>query len=121
MPIPKGYSLGVLDYLMSNVPLHFNHVEEVSPKPIQLTLDELMEGYLMASLTDREKAGIQSTVNQDRMTVLTLPANFNWVPVQQASPGLYRHAFLASEANGPKRIHLVFNKQEIVEVKVLNP
>jgi hypothetical protein len=93
---------------------------EVSPSPIQLTLDEIKAAYLMASLTHREKAGIQSTVNQDRMTVLTLPANFNWVPVQQASPGLYRHAFLASEANGPKRIHLTYYGKEIKEVEVLS-
>ncbi len=90
-----------------------------APPLIQLTMDELLANYLLASLTPEEQEGIQSTVNSDGLTVLTLPPRFHWVPVEQAVSGYYRHAFLASEANGPKRIHLVFNKKEIIEVKVL--
>ena len=91
---------------------------DVSPSLIQLTMDGLLANYLLASLTAEEREGIESTV-KDKLTVLTLPPRFHWVPVEQAVSGYYRHAFLASEANGPKRIHLAFNKQEIVEVKVL--
>jgi hypothetical protein len=94
---------------------------EVSPKPETLVLTEVLANYLLASLTAEEREGIQSSVNTDGLTVLTLPPSYNWVPVRQASPSLYRHAFLASVPDGPKRIHLTYNGKEIVEVNVLKP
>ena len=92
---------------------------EVSPFPIQLTLDEIKASYFIKSLTPQEQEGITENRTLEGVQ-LTLPPRFHWVPVEQAVSGYYRHAFLASEANGPKRIHLVFNKQEIVEVNILN-
>ncbi len=93
---------------------------QVSPSPIQLTLDEIKAAHLMASLTDEEREGIQSTV-QDKLTVLQLPPSFSWVSVPPApGPSLFRRLHLAMVPNGAARIQVVFNAQnEIVEVNVL--
>ena len=107
---------------MSNVPLHFNHVEEVSPSLIQLTMDESQANYLLASLTAEEREGIQYTVNSDGLTVLTLPPRFHWVPVEQAAPSLFRRLHLETVPNGGPRIQLVYNLDGgIQEVNILNP
>jgi hypothetical protein len=94
---------------------------EHSPTPIQLTLGELQANYLLASLTDEEKAGIQSSVNSDGLTVLTLPPSFSWVSVPPApGPSYLKRLHLATAPNGAARIQVVFNAQnEIVEVNVL--
>ena len=110
--------MGVLDYLMSNVPLHFNHVEEVSPSLIQLTMDESQARYLLATLTPQEREGIESTV-QDKLTVLQLPPSFHWVKVPpNPAPSLYTYRFISGQKGST--IQLKYNaKKEIVEVSVL--
>jgi hypothetical protein len=91
-----------------------------APPLIQLTLDEIKARYLMDTITPQERDGIESNVNSDGLTVLTLPAKFHWVPVSQAALGLFRRLHLATVPNGVPRIQVVFNAQnEIVEVNIL--
>ena len=118
MPIPKGYLLGVLDYLMF---LSYFFLMEVSPTAETLVLKEVLANYLLATLTAEEREGIQSTVNSDGLTVLTLPPRFHWVKVPpNPAPMLLKRRHLATAPNGAARIQVVFNAQnEIVEVNVL--
>jgi hypothetical protein len=103
---------------MSNVPLHFNHVEEVSPSLIQLTMDESQANYLLASLTAEEREGITSSVTPEGVQ-LTLPPSFSWDPaVQQAAPSLYTYRFISGQKGS--KIQLKYNaKKKSVEVSVL--
>jgi hypothetical protein len=89
--------------------------------PIQIILDELMAGYLMASLTPEEQKGIESTV-QDKLTVLKLPPSFHWVKLPpNPAPMLLKRLHLATVPNGGPRIQLVYSGDTIVEVNILNP
>ena len=87
-------------------------------EPIKIVLSGTLACDLMRSLTVEERSKIKLQNIGDKIH-LTLSSDFHWVPVRQASPSLYRHAFLASEAKGPKRVHLTYEGQKIIEVEVL--